>query len=119
VNEVSELSRSLKLASMEFGCPILVISQLSRACDVRPGDHRPILSDLRDSGSIEQDGDLIAFVYREERYKPDRPELRGRAELILAKQRNGPEGTIKLEFRHGPTKFANPTHDCSDMEEAS
>ncbi len=90
--EVSQLSRGMKLLSKELGVPFLVLSQLSRAPETRVGDHRPQLSDLRESGSIEQDADLVGFIFREEVYKRDREDLRGMAELILAKQRNGPVG---------------------------
>jgi replicative DNA helicase len=91
--------------------PILALSQLSRAPETRPGDHRPMLSDLRESGSIEQDADVVAFLFREEVYKPDREDLHGMAELILAKQRNGPTGKIKLAFLSKFTKFENLADD--------
>ncbi len=109
--EVSALSRGLKLLSKELDVPVLVLSQLSRATESRPGDHRPQLSDLRESGSIEQDADMVFFVFREEYYKPDREDLRGLAELIIAKQRNGPTGKVKLIFMHQYTKFENPHED--------
>jgi replicative DNA helicase len=114
VQEVSSLSRGLKLMSKELKIPILVLSQLSRAPETRQGDHRPQLSDLRESGSIEQDADLVAFIFREEVYKPDRTDLRGLAELILAKQRNGPTGKINLVFLHALTKFENRTTDLDE-----
>jgi replicative DNA helicase len=107
--EVSQLSRGLKLLSKELNVPIMVLSQLSRAVESRQGDHRPQLSDLRESGSIEQDADLVAFVFREEYYHTDREDLRGQAELILAKQRNGPTGKIPLVFLKEYTKFENQT----------
>jgi replicative DNA helicase len=107
--EVSQLSRGLKLLSKELNIPIIVLSQLSRATEARQGDHRPQLSDLRESGSIEQDADMVAFVFREEYYKPDREDLRGQAELILSKQRNGPTGRINLVFLREYTKFENQT----------
>lgn len=114
VQEVSSLSRGLKLLSKELDVPVLVLSQLSRAPESRPGDHRPQLSDLRESGSIEQDADLVCFVFREEYYKPDREDLRGEAELIVAKQRNGPVGRVKLVFLSQFTKFENRADDFQD-----
>jgi len=105
--EVNSLSRGLKLMAREFKVPFLVLSQLSRAPEQRPGNHRPQLSDLRDSGGIEQDCDVCAFIFREEVYKPDREDLKGFAELIVAKQRNGPVGTVKLTFLRELTKFEN------------
>jgi replicative DNA helicase len=113
--EVSQLSRGLKLLSKELGCPFLVLSQLSRAPETRQGDHRPQLSDLRESGSIEQDADLVSFIFREEVYKRDREDLRGVAELIVAKQRNGPIGKIDLVFLHAMTKFENRAEDLGDL----
>jgi replicative DNA helicase len=113
--EVSQLSRGMKLLSKEMGCPFLVLSQLSRAPETRQGDHRPQLSDLRESGSIEQDADLVAFIFREEVYKRDREDLRGVAELIVAKQRNGPIGKIDLVFLHSMTKFENRAEDIGDL----
>ncbi len=109
--EISTLSRGLKLLSKELKVPFLVLSQLSRAPEQRPGDHRPQLSDLRESGSIEQDADMVMFVFREEYYKRDDESLRGKAEVILAKQRNGPTGTAKLAFLHQYTKFENLMED--------
>ncbi|CAB4130488.1 replicative DNA helicase [uncultured Caudovirales phage] len=103
--EVGALSRGLKLMAREFKTPFLVLSQLSRATETRVGNHRPQLSDLRESGGIEQDADLVAFIFREEVYKPDRDDLRGLAELIIAKQRNGPTGKVNLVFLHSLTKF--------------
>ena len=109
--EVTCLSRGLKLLAKELNVPVLAVSQLSRAPEIRPGDHRPQLSDLRESGSIEQDADVVAFLYREEVYKPNDESLRGRAELILAKQRNGPVEKIDLVFLDGFTKFENRAQD--------
>jgi replicative DNA helicase len=114
--EISKLSRGLKLLSKELAVPLLVLSQLSRAPEVRQGDHRPQLSDLRDSGSIEQDADLVAFIFRPEIYNKERTDLRGLAEILLAKQRNGPTGMIKLMFLREYTKFENMT---TDLEETS
>jgi replicative DNA helicase len=115
--EVSTLSRGMKMLAKELEVPMLVLSQLSRAPEVRQGDHRPQLSDLRESGSIEQDADLVGFIFREEVYKPDREDLRGLAELILAKQRNGPTGKINLAFLRQFTKFENLTSDLSGDDE--
>jgi replicative DNA helicase len=115
--EVSALSRGMKLLSKELNVPMLVLSQLSRAPETRQGDHRPQLSDLRESGSIEQDADLVGFIFREEVYNRDREDLRGLAELIIAKQRNGPIGTVNLVFLHAQTKFENRAEDTGDIEE--
>jgi replicative DNA helicase len=116
VQEISSLSRGLKLMSKELRVPFLVLSQLSRAPETRPGDHRPMLSDLRESGSIEQDADLVAFIFREEMYKQNVESLKGVAELIIAKQRNGPTGLAKLAFLHEYTKFENLTSDLGEDE---
>jgi replicative DNA helicase len=113
--EVSQLSRGMKLMSKELNCPFLVLSQLSRATETRVGDHRPQLSDLRESGSIEQDADVVGFIFREEVYKRDREDLRGVAELIVAKQRNGPIGKVDLVFLHSMTKFENRAEDLGDL----
>jgi replicative DNA helicase len=107
VQEISAFSRSLKLLAKDLDVPVICLSQLNRSCETRPGDRRPLLSDLRDSGSIEQDADLVAFLFREEVYKPDREDLHGIAELIVAKQRNGPTGKIRLTFLNKFTKFDN------------
>ncbi|MGA2186205.1 MAG: replicative DNA helicase [Bryobacteraceae bacterium] len=115
--EVSSLSRGFKLLAKELKVPMLVLSQLSRAPETRQGDHRPQLSDLRESGSIEQDADLVAFIFREEIYKPDREDLKGKAELLVAKQRNGPIGRVNLFFLKHCTKFENPARDI-DVAEA-
>jgi replicative DNA helicase len=112
--EISSLSRGMKLLSKELRVPIIALSQLSRAPETRPGDHRPQLSDLRESGSIEQDADLVAFIFREEVYKPDREDLKGLAELMLSKQRNGPTGRVNLVFLKEFTKFENRIHDLGD-----
>ncbi|HVW10484.1 MAG TPA: replicative DNA helicase [Bryobacteraceae bacterium] len=114
--EVSQLSRGLKLMSKELECPFLVLSQLSRATETRQGDHRPQLSDLRESGSIEQDADLVGFIFRPEVYQRDREDLRGVAELILAKQRNGPIGKVDLVFLHSQTRFENKADDLGPPE---
>jgi replicative DNA helicase len=115
--EVSALSRGMKLLAKELNVPVLVLSQLSRAVETRQGDHRPQLSDLRESGSIEQDADLVGFIFREEVYRRDREDLRGLAELIIAKQRNGPVGTVNLVFLHAQTKFENRAEDTGELPE--
>jgi replicative DNA helicase len=103
--EVSAISRGLKALAKELTVPVVALSQLSRAPESRGGDHRPQLADLRESGSIEQDADVVAFIFREEVYKQDDPELQGKAELIIAKQRNGPTGKINLAFLKNSTRF--------------
>jgi replicative DNA helicase len=112
--EVSAISRGLKLLAKELDVPFLVLSQLSRAAETRPGDHTPQLSDLRDSGSIEQDADLVMFIYREEVYKRDREDLKGLADIIIAKQRNGPIGKVPLRFLGAYTRFENRVDDLPD-----
>ena len=114
--EVSQLSRGLKLMAKELDCPFLVLSQLSRAPETRQGDHRPQLSDLRESGSIEQDADMVGFIFRPEVYQREREDLKGLAELILAKQRNGPIGKIDLVFLHSQTRFENHANDLPPEE---
>lgn len=112
--EVSAISRGLKLMAKELDVPFVVLSQLSRASETRPGDHKPQLSDLRDSGSIEQDADLVGFIFREEVYHRDREDLKGVAELIIAKQRNGPIGTVPLTFLGQFTRFENRAEDLPE-----
>lgn len=103
--EISDISRSLKALARELSVPVLALSQLSRAVEQRP-DHRPMLSDLRESGAIEQDADVVMFIYRDDYYNPD-TEKKGIAEINIAKQRNGPIGTIDLVWLPEFTKFAN------------
>jgi replicative DNA helicase len=103
--EVSAISRGLKALAKELSVPVIALSQLSRAPESRGGDHRPQLSDLRESGSIEQDADLVMFIFREEVYKQDDPDLQGKAEIIIAKQRNGPIGKVKMAFIKNCTRF--------------
>jgi replicative DNA helicase len=107
--EISDISRSLKEMAKELDVPILALSQLSRAPEQRSsGEKRPQLSDLRDSGAIDQDADVVLFLFREEIYKKDDPDLKGKAELIIGKQRNGPTGTVDLHFIREITSFVNP-----------
>lgn len=103
--EISEISRSLKALARDLNVPVITLSQLSRAVEQRP-DHRPILSDLRESGAIEQDADVVMFIYRDDYYNKESEE-KNIAELIVAKQRNGPIGTVKLAWIPEQTKFAN------------
>ena len=115
--EVSAISRGLKGLAKELGVPVIALSQLSRAPESRGGDHRPQLADLRESGSIEQDADLVMFIFREEVYKQDDPELEGRAELIIAKQRNGPTGKVKMAFIKDATRFESLAEGGIDTSE--
>ncbi len=103
--EISEISRALKVLARELNIPIIALSQLSRAVEARQ-DHRPMLSDLRESGAIEQDADVVMFLYRDEYYNPD-TEKKNIAEVIVAKQRNGATGSIELVWLGQYTKFAN------------
>ena len=105
--EVSVISRGLKALAKEMQVPVVALSQLSRGSEQRQGDKKPLLSDLRESGSIEQDADVVCFIHREEYYDRDNEDIKGQAEIIVAKQRNGPTGTIKLAYMSDYTRFEN------------
>ncbi len=115
--EISEISRGLKEVAREMNVPLIALSQLSRAVEQRP-DHRPVLSDLRESGAIEQDADVVIFLYRDDYYNKD-TELQGIAEILIRKQRNGPLGTVELVWLPEYTKFANPATDRMQSQNGS
>jgi replicative DNA helicase len=108
--EVSAISRGLKALAKEMKVPVVALSQLSRASEQRGGDKKPLLSDLRESGSIEQDADVVCFIHREEYYDRENEDLKGKAEIIIAKQRNGPTGSIQLAYLADFTRFENLQH---------
>jgi replicative DNA helicase len=105
--EVSSISRGLKALAKELKVPVVALSQLSRGSEQRTGDKKPLLSDLRESGSIEQDADVVAFIHREEYYNREDEDLKGKAEIIIAKQRNGPTGSVQLAYLSDFTRFEN------------
>jgi replicative DNA helicase len=109
--EVSSISRGLKALAKELRVPVVALSQLSRGSEQRTGDKKPLLSDLRESGSIEQDADVVAFIHREEYYNREDEDLKGKAEIIIAKQRNGPTGSVKLAYMADYTRFENLAHE--------
>ena len=105
---VSDMSRSLKMLARELDVPIIALSQLNREVDKRP-DHKPVLADLRESGSIEQDADVVMFIYRDDYYNPD-TDKKGISEIIIAKQRKGATGSVDLVWLQEYTKIANKQH---------
>jgi len=113
-NEVSEISRSLKLLAKQLDVPVIALSQLSRAVETRGGDHKPKLSDLRDSGAIEQDADIVEFLYRPEYYNPEQTELENKAFIIISKNRNGACKDIEFYFNKECTRFENVTYDMQE-----
>jgi replicative DNA helicase len=108
--EVSSVSRGLKALAKELRVPVVALSQLSRGSEQRTGDKKPLLSDLRESGSIEQDADVVAFIHREEYYNREDEDLKGKAEIIIAKQRNGPTGVVHMAYLADYTRFENLAH---------
>jgi replicative DNA helicase len=115
--EISQISRSLKGVAKELDVPVIVLSQLSRAPEQRTGNHRPQLSDLRESGAIEQDADLVMFVYRDEVYNKEDDQVKGTAEIIIGKQRNGPIGTVNVAFVKDFARFENLTERVAEGAE--
>jgi replicative DNA helicase len=110
VEQVGKMSRGLKILARELGIPVIAVSQLSRAVESRP-DKRPLLSDLRESGNVEQDADLVMFVFRDEYYNPETTERPGEADVIIAKHRNGPIGTVPLAFQPRYPRFTGVYRD--------
>ena len=108
--EVASISRGLKALAKELRVPVIALSQLSRGSEQRTGDKKPLLSDLRESGSIEQDADVVAFIHREEYYDRENEDVKGKAEIIIAKQRNGPTGSIQMAYLSDFTRFENLAH---------